>query len=53
MNYEELNHKTGIIGEMLVKIMLNSIGINTGNVDKDTGTDLEFSRKRFSSTQIV
>ena len=40
MNEEHPYHKTGLIGEYLVKIKLNDYGINTGSVDKDTGTDI-------------
>ena len=40
MNPEVPAHKTGTIGELLVKIILNSLNVNTGNVDKDTGTDI-------------
>ena len=40
MNPELLNHKTGLIGELLVRIYLNDLGINTGSVDNDTGTDI-------------
>jgi hypothetical protein len=40
MNGEIDEHKTGLIGEYLVKIRLNQYGINTGSVDKDTGTDI-------------
>ena len=40
MNEEHPHHKTGLIGEYLVIIKLNYFGINTGSVDKDTGTDI-------------
>ncbi len=40
MNLEVPDHKTGLIGEYLVKIRLNSCNVNTGSVDKDTGTDI-------------
>lgn len=39
MNPEQRNHKIGTIGELLVKTRLNEIRINTGSVDRDTGTD--------------
>jgi hypothetical protein len=44
MNQEHPYHKTGLIGECLVKIRLNDYGINTGSVDKDTGTDIVMFR---------
>ena len=44
MNEEHPYHKTGLIGEYLVKIKLNDYGINTGSVDKDTGTDIVMFR---------
>ncbi len=39
-NDEEPNFKIGLIGEYLTKIRLNEYGVNTGSVDKDTGTDI-------------
>jgi hypothetical protein len=39
-NEEQPEFKIGLIGEYLVKIRLNEYGINTGFVDKDTGTDI-------------
>jgi hypothetical protein len=39
-NIEHPTHKTGLIGEGLVKMRLNEYGVNIGNVDKDTGTDI-------------
>ena len=39
-NDEHESHKTGLIGELLVKLWLNAYGANTGGVDKDTGTDI-------------
>ena len=44
VNEEHPYHKTGLIGEYLVKIKLNDYGINTGSVDKDTGTDIVMFR---------
>ena len=43
-NKEELKFKIGLIGEYLVKIRLNEYDINTGSVDKDTGTDIVMFR---------
>lgn len=43
-NIEKPDFKTGLIGEYLVKIRLNEYGINTGSVDKDTGTDIVMFR---------
>ena len=43
-NEEKPGFKIGIIGEYLVKIRLNEYGINTGSVDKDTGTDIVMFR---------
>lgn len=40
MNSEHRNHKTGLQGELLVRIVLNDLGINTGSVDRDSGTDI-------------
>lgn len=39
-NEEHQSHKTGLMGELLVKLRLNAFGVNTGGVDKDTGTDI-------------
>ena len=39
-NKEEPIFKIGLIGEYLVNIRLNEYGVNTGSVDKDTGTDI-------------
>lgn len=49
MNFEDDDFKVGLIGEYLVKIRLNSYGVNTGNVDKDTGTDIVL----FNGTRIL
>jgi hypothetical protein len=45
MNPEHKSFKIGIIGELLVKLRLNEIlmdgyTINTGTVDRDSGTDI-------------
>lgn len=53
MNEEHPHHKTGLIGEYLVKIKLNDYGINTGSVDKDTGTDIVmFHGDRILTAQV-
>lgn len=39
-NEEQAEFKIGLIGEYLVRLRLNEYGINTGTVDKDTGTDI-------------
>ena len=53
MNEEQQNFKIGLIGEYLVKIMLNDYGINTGRVDKDTGTDIVMFRSgRILTAQV-
>lgn len=53
MNEEHPYHKTGLIGEYLVKIRLNDFGINTGSVDKDTGTDIVMFRSdRILTAQV-
>jgi hypothetical protein len=43
-NEEGPNFKIGLIGEYLIKIRLNEYGVNTGSVDKDTGTDIVMFR---------
>lgn len=53
MNEEHPHHKTGLIGEYLVKLRLNDYGVNTGNVDKDTGTDIViFWGERILTAQV-
>ena len=53
VNEEHPYHKTGLIGEYLVKIKLNDYGINTGSVDKDTGTDIVMFRgERILTAQV-
>ena len=53
MNFEHPCHKTGLLGELFVKIRLNDLGINTGGVDRDTGTDLVlFFNKKILTGQI-
>lgn len=53
MNKEEQEHKTGLIGEYLLKIRLNEYGVNTGGVDKDTGTDtVMFYENRILTAQV-
>jgi hypothetical protein len=43
-NDEKPGFKIGLIGEYITKIRLNEYGINTGSVDKDTGTDIVMFR---------
>jgi len=53
MNDEDQDYKTGLIGEYLVKIRLNEYEINTGSVDKDTGTDIVmFQKNRILTAQV-
>lgn len=53
MNKEIPEHKIGLIGELLVKIKLNDYGVNTGGVDKDTGTDVVlFKEKQILTAQV-
>jgi hypothetical protein len=52
-NDEKLEFKIGLIGEYLIKIRLNEYGINTGSVDKDTGTDIVmFAEARIVTAQV-
>jgi len=52
-NDEKPEFKIGVIGEYLVKIRLNEYGINTGSVDKDTGTDIVmFAMGRILTAQV-
>lgn len=52
-NLEHQEFKTGLLGELLVRLRLNAYGANTGSVDRDTGTDIViFVRGRILTAQV-